>query len=141
MMDAELKKAIRFFVEHAGHATPPGRLACAKSLALAERQARERGWIFQWDEDACADRSFLEDESESYRERSYFMRCVLRAPDEDGTILAALHGIHFLQRGPRNTEHRETYGRVVEAELACEALADERATLEEDRRVIAAWAL
>src|SRR5438270_594171 len=35
----KMNPAERFFYEHAGYATPPGRVACAKALAKAEAKA------------------------------------------------------------------------------------------------------
>lgn len=145
MIDVDLKKRIRFFAENAGYALPPGRMACAKALALAEVEACKRGWVFEWSEDWDADTSWMDDDAacwrKSDRERSYFLQCLLRERDEDGTILASLCGIHFLRGGPANTEHRKTYGRVVEAELAWQALDEEKRTRQEDARAIAACAL
>ncbi len=50
-MDTALRAAWRFFLEHAGYATPPGRAACALELARAERWAGEQGVTFAWQHD------------------------------------------------------------------------------------------
>jgi hypothetical protein len=34
-MNPQLQQRFRFFLEHAGYATPPGRAACALALARA----------------------------------------------------------------------------------------------------------
>lgn len=44
-------EAFHFFLENAGYATPPGRVACAANLARAEKWARDHGIEFQWDSD------------------------------------------------------------------------------------------
>lgn len=40
-MDARLREAFRFFLAHAGYATPPGRAMCALRLARAELRAAD----------------------------------------------------------------------------------------------------
>ena len=119
-MNRDLRSRIEFFAENAGYATPPGRMACAKSLALAEIAAERRCWAYEWEEDWDADTSWLEDERESYKERSRFYSCILR--DVCGEVLASLGGIHFLGEPDFR---RDSYVRVVEAELAAEAKARE----------------
>lgn len=50
-MDRKLYEAFRFFKEHAGYSTPPGRAACALTLARAEIRGRETGLTVQWEDD------------------------------------------------------------------------------------------
>ena len=102
-------RAWRFFMEHAGYATPPGRAVCAASLARAEEHAEAAGLTFEWLWDADADLSWM-DEAEAAREHEV-LGCIVRGPD--GEHLASLWGIVDADAG---------YRRVVEAELAAEAL-------------------
>jgi hypothetical protein len=52
--DKRFYDRVRFFLEHAGYSTPPGRLACAWRLAEAEARGIQEGLIFnhcpEWDE-------------------------------------------------------------------------------------------
>lgn len=110
------RRAFRFFLNKAGYCTPPGRAACALSLARAEAIAEERGWTAEWfhDEDGdLGDHDFWcrKDCGKSHEIKV----CLLR--DEDGKVLASLCGIIDADRD---------YRRVVEAELADEALYEER---------------
>jgi hypothetical protein len=45
------KESFRFFLEHAGYAIPPGRVACAANLARAEKWAKDHDIEFQWEYD------------------------------------------------------------------------------------------
>ena len=122
-MTPTLREAIRFFAEHAGYFTPPGRMACAKKLALAEERAKDLGLHFAWEEEQdewdgdcpLASTDLLE-----------WCACYDRAPSDDrwrnisgapkARCLASLCMI-------ATTGYRDPYRRVVEAELASEALA------------------
>jgi hypothetical protein len=123
-MTPTLREAIRFFAEHAGYYTPPGRMACAKKLALAEERARDLRLRFAW-----------EDEQRDEWDGEYplastdlleWCACYDRAPSDDrwrnisgapkARCLASLCMI-------ATTGYRDPYRRVVEAELASEALA------------------
>jgi hypothetical protein len=55
MASNELRSAWRFFQANAGYSIPPGRAACALSLAKAELWAREEGARFIWREDPVSD--------------------------------------------------------------------------------------
>jgi len=103
------RRAWRFFLEHAGYAAPPGRTVCAASLARAEEQAEALGLTFEWCEDECPDLSWM-DEAEATREHEV-LGCIVRSPY--GEHLASLWGI---------VDADANYRRVIEAELAAEAL-------------------
>lgn len=101
----------QFFMNHAGYATPPGRVVCAALLARAEVRAQEAGLTFEWVWDDDADLSLMTDRE---REKDHeVMGCVVHAPE--GQVLASLWGV---------TDPDRNYIRVVEAELALEALAE-----------------
>jgi hypothetical protein len=102
-------RAWQFFMEHAGFGTPPGRAVCAASLARAEEQAESAGLRFEWVEDECPDLSWM-DAREVARDHEV-LGCIARSPE--GEHLASLWGI---------VDADANYRRVVEAELAAEAL-------------------
>ena len=109
-MTDRLRTAWRFFQAHAGYCTPPGRAACALSLAKAEAVAREEGLLFHWEDDSDG------------MPRDGVCSCGCGKPiqtcegcictDADGNVLASLWGIW---------DADGDYRRVVEAELAEEA--------------------
>jgi len=110
----------QFFKQHAGYSYNPaaetpeqGRQRCARSLARAERKASDTGMSFGWSVDPCFDSREFSDETPAYQ----LWQCV--AYDSDGRAVAALSGIDF---GRDGTPWGDTYRRVVEAELAAEAL-------------------
>jgi hypothetical protein len=110
----------RFFYDHAGLSYRPdsetpeqGRERGAREMAAAERTAREAGVSYDWSRDRDADSSDFSDETPPWR----LWQCV--AYDVNGTPCASLHAIDF---GRDGTPHSSTYRRVVEAELADEAL-------------------
>lgn len=111
----ELVPAIQFFQEWAGWCTPPGKMACARSLAQAEADADLLGFTFEWviDEDGCigCDCGDKRCKCSSGAEHET-LACVCR--DNKGAVLASLCGI---------CEPSREYKRVVQAELAVEALA------------------
>jgi hypothetical protein len=115
LTDSRIRRAVRFFAEHAGYSSPPGRMACAAALALAEWDARQAGVWFAWEDDpegmpdgglcscGCG--------NEIHRCEG----CVCYSPDDDGShyfILTSLWGIW---------DASPEYRRVVQAELAQEA--------------------
>lgn len=104
----------RFFLENAGYATPPGRAKCALDLAHAERQARNQGYTFEWEYDCdgcsgcdCGNKACKCASGEEHET----LACVCRTAF--GKVAASLCGI---------CEPSKEYRRVVEAELALEAL-------------------
>jgi hypothetical protein len=105
---SNLRRAFRFFFDHAGYAVPPGRAVCAVQLARAEARADSLGWTAEWTFDADADLSWM---SDSEREQEHEIEgCILR--DSEGRVLASLWGI---------VDADSAYRRVVEAELSLEA--------------------
>ena len=102
----------RFFLNHAGYCTPPGRAQCALDLARAEQQAKDRGWIVccQSDEDGWATFGVLD---------AYWVAVLLEPAEhwnDQDEILAALSGVDVTDA------EAPDYWRVLGAELAAEAL-------------------
>jgi hypothetical protein len=120
-MPRDLLSRALFFLKHAGYATPPGRVACALSLARAEARAEAEGIHVQWEDD---DFPWDADEPRPRYVLAAYVRDALT-----GRVIASLAGI-----GLNSLD--DTYRRVVEAELASEALdylddeRDARATLD-----------
>ena len=107
-----------FFARNSGYATPPGPLACAWELAMAERHAQEEDWECEWQEDEygcsgcdCGD----EHNCPCCSGECGPMVCLLIATDDNGErdVLTTLGGI---------CGATDEYKRVVEAELALEAM-------------------
>jgi len=115
-----MKADTRFFYVHAGWSYGPGetpdegRQRCARELAIAERKARAAGLSFDWEVDpegTSADWSDERPEWEQYMCTAY---------DANGDAVAYLGAVDF---GRDGSPHSDPYRRVVEAELASEALA------------------
>jgi hypothetical protein len=109
-----------FFYQNAGYSHDPkaetpeqGRLRCARELAEAEAVAQRLEYAFEWEFDQDADLSWMSDEE---REQEHEVLCC-RIVDPENTrhSLASLCGI---------TDADRNYRRVIEAELAAEAIAD-----------------
>lgn len=111
-----------FFWANAGYSYKPpqtpeeGRRECATSLAAAERWGSDNGLSFEWREDDQTQESFrkLRRGEDPYN----LWVCICRA--ESGEVRAALGGIDFGGKDPWG----DSYRRVVEAELASEAMPD-----------------
>jgi hypothetical protein len=108
-------KAVDFFRKRAGYAARPGESKAraktrgGQARARAEAEAEARGWTVDWEHDP--------EEWQGDVERPFeVLTAVLR--DADGRALASLGGIGMT--GNRKTD--ADYGRVIEAELADEAL-------------------
>lgn len=117
--------AIDFFYANAGYSYDPktqtaeeGRLECAKALAAAERERVERGYRVAWEDEPDPYMSFGDGEAEAYEAGEII---VLQGTlfDEDGEVLASIGGVSV----PSETGTNDRYLRVVEAELALEALS------------------
>lgn len=105
-VDPKLKRAYAFFKENAGYVV--GRSAeGALALARAEAIASSLGWDVDWEEDP--EEYQMGDAEEEPPNEVY--NAMLR--DEDGKVIGSLGGIGDPSR---------SYQRVVEAELALEAL-------------------
>jgi hypothetical protein len=109
-----LKGAVNFFYKYAGYGYTPGketksqgRWAGARKLAHAEYMAKQKGWKVEWQND---DEPYEMGDAETEMPNEV-LGAVLK--DENGEQLASLWGIG----DPSNA-----YRRVVEAELALEAL-------------------
>jgi hypothetical protein len=113
-------RAVAFFFEHAGYGYGPGetpeqgRKRGAVALAKAEQEATARGWAVEWSEDPDGWDSLGDIDPETVKE---ILSAVLK--DENGEVLASLGGI---------VDPDRAYGRVVEAELALEALSEQGAS-------------
>lgn len=107
-------KAIRFFRKHGGYSKGPGestsqaKTRSATAMARAEAEANSRGWRVEWE----GDPESYDPGDETDYEPKEVLGAVLR--DGDGKVLASLWGI---------ADPTRQYRRVVEAELAAEALA------------------
>lgn len=112
MTNSSLLKAYRFFFESAGYIVGH-RAECALSLARAEECARDYEWQAEWVWDDDADLSWMTDDER--QQPHEVLGCVLK--DDVGNVLASLWGI---------TDPDRAYMRVIEAELADEALHNER---------------
>ncbi len=120
----ESKRAIAFFRGHAGGIVGQ-RMETALHLARAERIASENDWTYTWEfsqdftdslgdhEYWCADAKRAKREGKRPACEHEILDVLLR--DASGTVLASLGGCIDVSRA---------YARVVEAELACEALAE-----------------
>jgi hypothetical protein len=118
----------RFFYVHAGFSwdakketREQGRRRNTKALADAEAKALARGFGYLWELDGMTNREWTE-EGPVYG--TWACVCV----DDDGTRLSSLSGIDF---GPDEYGPNGPYVRVVQAELALEALATDRARRKE----------
>jgi hypothetical protein len=110
-------RAVAFFRKNAGGVV--GREdEYARELAHAEQEATARGWAVEWHDDPEGWDSLGDIDPETVKEMLY---AVLK--DENGNVLTSLGSI---------VDPDRAYGRVVEAELALEALND--SSLGEARR-------
>ncbi|MCR4302123.1 MAG: hypothetical protein NUV51_10970 [Sulfuricaulis sp.] len=124
----------QFFLKHAGYSYSPetespmqGRIRVARALAKAERKARDMGISFQWEMDDYLSSEWIDANKDGGRNCDpwHTWYCCARPPIEDadtygaGEVLASLGGIDF---GRDGEPWGDPYRRVVEAELAIEAL-------------------
>ena len=117
--------AYHFFLANAGYSYDPktetplqGRQRCAKTLAHAEKRARERGCSFHWEIDGdITSAEWIAPDQDGGRRRDPWDTWACVARDDTGAVFASLCGIDF---GRDGTPWGSTYRRVVEAELACE---------------------
>jgi hypothetical protein len=123
----------QFFLKHAGYSYDPatqspmqGRIQCARKLAAAERKARDAGISYQWEYDGADSSEWIADNEDGGRNCNPWQTwacCAIPSgedADQYGTAaLASLGGIDF---GRDGEPWGNPYRRVVEAELALEAL-------------------
>lgn len=107
-----------FFLKSAGFSYDPktetpskGRVRGARALAAAEKRASEEGCSFEWSQDTNRE---LTDAGEEYP----LWHCLMR--DAAGKPVGSLGGVDF---GADGAPWGDPYRRVIEAEMACEALA------------------
>lgn len=111
--------AYQFFLSNAGYSVAEGenkragQVRCARALAKAEREGRDAGLSFQWEIDPQIDSSNWSDEEPAYEQ--WVCTCYNAA----GLMVASLGGIDF---GRDGSPYGNVYKRVVEAELASEAI-------------------
>lgn len=106
--------AVAFFAKNAGVAYTPGKetkrqgqMRGARELARAEAEAASRGWRVKWEHDS---EPYDMGDMETEHPKEVLGAILV---DESGRQLASLWGI---------ADPSRNYGRVVEAELALEAL-------------------
>lgn len=118
---ATFNDAVEFFYTHAGFSYDPetqtpeeGKRACAEALARAEEEGRKRGFFTVWKRD---DVPFGDDVHE---------------PDEYGYVATLWHTAAFTGErvmlaslGMIDAEDGDPYRRVVNAELAMEAISED----------------
>ena len=128
----------QFFLKHAGYSDDPqtetrmqGRVRGARALARAEREARDAGLSFQWGVDDTASSDWLDDNQDGGKNcnpwRTWYCCAYAEVPVintgyyglKRPAPLASLSGIDF---GRDGEPWGSPYKRVVEAELALEAL-------------------
>ncbi len=126
----------QFFLKHAGYSYDPktespmqGRIKTARALAAAERKARDNELWFKWEIDPdCTSADWIADNEDGGRNNDPWQTwiCFACSPNESpgrlsnlSTVLASLGGIDF---GREGEPWGNSYRRVVEAELALEAL-------------------
>ena len=116
----------QFFLKHAGYSYDPatqspmqGRIQGARRLAAAERKARDSDYYYMWAIDPHTDSSEFGDNLDNGKlgEPWALWYCVCYKPGNEP--LASLGGIDF---GRDGEPWGNPYRRVVEAELALEAL-------------------
>ena len=119
------KSAVDFFYKHAGHSRragetlEQGKRRSARELATAERHAEDHGWTYQWGDDPDGWDSIGDIDPEEIRE---VLAVVLL--DENGRPLESLGSVVF-GKG-HSVEEDRRYGRMIEAELALEAVSNKR---------------
>lgn len=117
-----IRSAFRFFLHHAGYATPPGRVACALALAKAEAKLLASDLEFITRDDDERAYCYCDNPTCKYHEGSKhdwptIAAAIVRPCTEHGLdckhaeYLASLGGI---------MEPDANYLRVIRAELACE---------------------
>lgn len=112
MIDKDLHARWKFFYEHDGWATPPGKAVCAWYSAKAEHLAEQSGLTFEWVPDDAPDLSWADKRDLEIANNDGVWGCICKAAD--GTTLNSLWGIVGWDRD---------YVRCVQAALAQESLS------------------
>jgi len=126
-MNAARRARILFFADHAGYATPPGRMVCAKALADAEtfrEWAEERGILsVEWVED---EEEYLGDDPSDLAKLAdgtwVNLGCIVRYQKPAGPMAGTAEVIESLW-GIVVESANDPYCRVIEAELCAEVMA------------------
>ncbi len=125
-MKTKAETPYQFFLKHAGYSYDPkketqieGRRKCARALAEAERKAYAKGFDFEWELDSMTSAEWLEDDEDGGKNRKPWNTWACVARDNNGKVIGSLCGIDF---GRNGEPWGDPYRRVVEAELALEAL-------------------
>lgn len=116
-------RAVRFFYKHAGwsydqkvETSEQGRLRCAREMAKAEEHAFDHDWSYVWGPDECIGGDCGETDSCDHA-------CCQGSPHEvEFCILEGSEG-QTLESLSSICEPSREYRRVVEAELALEAMS------------------
>jgi hypothetical protein len=113
------QSAVRFFYSNAGFYHDPkvetrnqGRWRCAREMARAERESYVRGWHVGWSEDWTCGSHIKEFGADCYPKEPATCESAILV-DADDNVLASLGCID---------DASDAYRRVIEAELAVEAL-------------------
>ena len=109
----ELKRAYEFFKENAGQ-----RAVGALHLAKAEAAAQERGWNVHWSDDAQPDISWMDEKQRKDYDSGRLSMLCADLVDEGGERL----GPNVCGVSVYGDREGDAYKRVIEAELASEAL-------------------
>ncbi len=123
-VNGRLYRAFKFFRAHAGYSVPPGRAQCALSLARAEQYARDNEWEYEWEyeQENLVDVLGEPDPVNGpfYDPTNDFVHCAL-FDSEHKHVLGSLGMIEE----SKDTRERNDYRRVIEAELASEAMYED----------------
>lgn len=107
----------RFFMQHAGYATPPGRVAYAMSLAVAESLGEQTGLTVTWDNEQDVDVSWMDAEQLADYQAGDIVMLAAVCRDASGAVLASCGNISLT-----GSWEDDPYRRVMDAELMAEAL-------------------
>lgn len=132
-MDRSLRRAYRFFREHAGYVVGENAKG-ALHLAKAERAASDAGVVFLWEQDNDADWSWMDAGEVKEPHEVECCAAVLPCPQCRPEIAATCRHTSVLASLCGIFDADNNYRRVVEAELAMESL-DEIAVVSSPARL------
>lgn len=115
MASLSFLRSVQFFRDHAGYSVPPGRMACAITLAKAELVANARGWSVQWEPEDLDPADSFDRQEDIDAVRSGKWLWLYAYVDVDGEHGASLGGITL-------TGWSDPYKRVIEAQLFSEVI-------------------